>query len=175
MNSALSFDHLSRKYRKVEAIQDLTFDVQRGSLYALLGPNGAGKTTTIHTFMNLIEPSSGCATVLGVDSRFLGPAELSQIGYVSENQKLPSWMTVEGLLAFCKPLYPGWDDDLCCKLIKKFDLPINRKITALSRGMRIKAVMIAALAYRPSLLVMDEPFSGLDVSAREEIIEGCSS
>jgi ABC-2 type transport system ATP-binding protein len=172
MKPAISLDHLSRNYRKVEAVRNLTFEVPRGSLYALLGPNGAGKTTTIHTFMNILEPSSGKATVLGADSRRLGPVELSQIGYVSENQKLPGWMTVERLLAFCKPLYPAWDDSLCNKLIKIFDLPLNRKIKALSRGMRLKAAMIAALAYRPSLLVMDEPFSGLDVSVREELTEG---
>jgi ABC-2 type transport system ATP-binding protein len=172
MDSVLSTDHLSRYYGKVEAVHDLTFEVPRGSFYALLGPNGAGKTTTIHTLMNLREPSSGMATVLGVDSRHLGPAQLAQIGYVSENQKLPRWMTVGQLLAFCKPLYPTWDDDLCSKLTRTFDLPLDRKIKALSRGMRLKAAMIAALAYHPSLLVLDEPFSGLDVSVREELVQG---
>jgi ABC-2 type transport system ATP-binding protein len=172
MDSVISTDHLSHNYGKVEAVHDLTFEVPSGSFYALLGPNGAGKTTTIHTLMNLREPSSGQAAILGVDSKRLGPAQLAQIGYVSENQKLPRWMTVEQMLAFCKPLYPTWDDGLCNKLIRTFDLPLDRKIKALSRGMRLKAAMIAALAYRPSLLVLDEPFSGLDVSVREELVEG---
>jgi ABC-2 type transport system ATP-binding protein len=172
MDSVISTDHLSRNYGKVEAIHDLTFEVPRGSFFALLGPNGAGKTTTIHTLMNLRQPSNGLATILGVDSRRLGPAQLARIGYVSENQKLPGWMTVEHLLAFCKPLYPTWDDALCKKLIRTFDLPLDRKIKALSRGMRLKAAMITALAYHPSLLVLDEPFSGLDVSVREELTEG---
>jgi ABC-2 type transport system ATP-binding protein len=141
-------------------------------LYALLGPNGAGKTTTVHMLMNLLEPSSGQATVLGVDSKRLGPLEFARIGYVSENQKIPNWMTVEQLLAFCKPLYPSWDDGLCTKWIKKFELPLDRKVKALSRGMRLKAAMLAALPYHPTLLVMDEPFSGLDVTVREELIEG---
>ena len=172
MDSVISTEHLSRNYGKVEAVHDLTLEVPRGSFYALLGPNGAGKTTTIHTLMNLREPSSGLAKILGVDSKRLGPAQLAHIGYVSENQKLPGWMTVEHLLAFCKPLYPTWDDALCNKLIRTFDLPLDRKIKALSRGMRLKAAMIAALAYHPSLLVLDEPFSGLDVSVREELTEG---
>jgi ABC-2 type transport system ATP-binding protein len=172
MNPAISMDHLSRFYRKVEAVRDLTVEVPRGSLYALLGPNGAGKTTTIHTLMNILQPTSGRATVLGVDSRRLGPAELARTGYVSENQKLPGWMTVEHMLAFCKPLYPSWDDGLCNKLIRSFDLPLKRQVKALSRGMRLKTAMIAALAYRPSLLVLDEPFSGIDVAVREELVEG---
>ncbi|MBN1566654.1 MAG: ABC transporter ATP-binding protein [Acidobacteria bacterium] len=172
MNSAISTDHLSHFYRKVEAVRDLTVEVPRGSLFALLGPNGAGKTTTIHTLMNILEPTSGRAEILGVDSRRLGPEQLARIGYVSENQKLPGWMTVERLLAFCKPLYPTWDDGLCNKLIRTFDLPLNRQIKSLSRGMRLKTAMIAALAYRPSLLVLDEPFGGLDVAVREELVEG---
>lgn len=172
MNSAIMFHHLSRNFRDVEAVNDLTFDVPRGSLCALLGPNGAGKTTTIHMLMNLLQPTSGKVEVLGVDALRLGPAELSRIGYVSENQKLPRWMTVQGLLDFCKPLYPAWDGDLCRKLIKTFDLPLKRKIKALSRGMKLKAAMTAALAYHPDLLVLDEPFGGLDVSVREELIEG---
>ena len=172
MNSALTFHHLSRNFRDVEAVNDLTFDVPQGSLCALLGPNGAGKTTTIHMLMNLLQPTSGKVEVLGVDASRLGPAELSRIGYVSENQKLPRWMTVQSMLDFCKPLYPAWDGDLCRKLIKKFDMPLKRKIKALSRGMKLKAAMTAALAYHPDLLVLDEPFGGLDVSVREELIEG---
>jgi len=172
MNSIMSTDCLSRHYGKVEAVRNLSFEVPQGSLYALLGPNGAGKTTTIHMLMNLLEPSSGQATVLGVDSRRLGPSEFARIGYVSENQKIPNWMTVQQMLAFCKPLYPNWDDDLCAKWIKKFDLPLNRKVKALSRGMCLKAALLAALPYHPSLLVLDEPFSGLDVAVREELIEG---
>ena len=172
MNSAIMFHHLSRNFRDVEAVHDLTFNVPQGSLCAILGPNGAGKTTTIHMLMNLLQPSSGHVEVFGKDSRQIGPAELSRIGYVSENQKLPSWMTVQNMLDFCKPLYSAWDNDLCHKLIKRFDLPPNRKIKALSRGMRLKAAMVSALAYHPELLVLDEPFGGLDVSVREELIEG---
>jgi ABC-2 type transport system ATP-binding protein len=74
MDSVISTDHLSRNYGKAEAARDLTFEVPKGSIFALLGPNGAGKTTTIHTLMNLREPSSGSATILGVDSKHLGPA-----------------------------------------------------------------------------------------------------
>ena len=102
---------LTKKYRRNEALHGLTLEVPEGSAFALLGPNGAGKSTAIKTVMNILRPTSGRAEVLGVDSRRLGPPELSQIGYVSENQELPEWMTIGAFLAYCKPLYPGWRDE----------------------------------------------------------------
>jgi ABC-2 type transport system ATP-binding protein len=81
-------------------------------------------------------------------------------------------MTLDQLLAFCKPFYPGWDDPLCSDLVKRFDLPANQKISSFSRGMKMKAATITALAFRPRLLVLDEPFSGLDPLVRDDIVEG---
>ena len=103
---------LSRRYWRTEAVHDLTLAVPAGSVFALLGPNGAGKTTTIKVLMNLLRPSAGVARVLGVDSIRLGERELAQIGYVSENQQLPLWMTVRQLLDYCRPFYPTWDRSL---------------------------------------------------------------
>jgi ABC-2 type transport system ATP-binding protein len=172
MNYPISTEHLTRKFGRLEAVHDLDLKVPEGSLFALIGPNGAGKTTTIYLMMNILRPTSGEASVLGTNSRRIGPAQLEQIGYVSESQKLPGWMTVKQLLAFCKPLYPTWDDALCSNLLQKFELPLDRKIRALSRGMRMKAAMVASLAYHPRLLILDEPFTGLDVAVREELVEG---
>jgi ABC-2 type transport system ATP-binding protein len=162
---------LTKKYRRNEALHGLTLDVPEGSAFALLGPNGAGKSTAIKTIMNILRPTSGRAEVLGVDSRRLGPRELSQIAYVSENQELPEWMTVAAFLAYCKPLYPDWRDEDAAELVRAFGLPLDRKLRALSRGMRLKAALAASLAYRPKLIVLDEPFSGLDVLVREQLIE----
>jgi ABC-2 type transport system ATP-binding protein len=172
MNDAIRATNLACRYGRTEAIADLTFSVREGSLFALLGPNGAGKTSTIRMLMNIIRPSQGDASVLGIDTRQLGLREFQAIGYVSENQKLPSWMTVAQLLAFCRPLYPAWDDGLSRKLIESFDLPLNVKIDRLSRGMRVKAALVSSLAYRPRLLVLDEPFSGLDPVVRDDLIRG---
>ena len=96
MSYAIETDHLSHHYGRTEAVHDLTIQVPTGSLFALVGPNGAGKTTTIKTLMNLLQPSAGRATVLGTDSRKIGPPTLARIGYVSENQQLPEWMTQPG-------------------------------------------------------------------------------
>ena len=164
--------NLSHRYWRTAALQDLTLAVPTGSVMALLGSNGAGKTTTIKVIMNLLRPSAGSARVLGVDSRQLGERELAQIGYVSENQKLPEWMTVRQLLDYCRPFYPTWDRALEAKLLAQFDLPPERKLKQLSRGMKMKAALLSTLAYRPKLLVLDEPFSGLDPVVRDDFTRG---
>jgi len=110
--------------------------------------------------------------VLGVDSRRLGPDQFTTIGYVSENQQIPRWMTVGELLAFCRPLYPTWDETLCRTLLDQFELPSDVRISRLSRGMRVKAALVSSLAYRPRLLVLDEPFSGLDPVVRDDLVRG---
>lgn len=172
MNPVVETERLTRRFGHTDAVSDLTFQVPDGSIYALLGPNGAGKSTTIKVLMNLLEPTQGSATVLGVPSTRLRAESMTRIGYVSENQRLPEWMTTEQLLAFCKPLYPAWDDSLCAELVKRFDLPPRQEIRSLSRGMKMKAAMVTALAFRPRLLVLDEPFSGLDPVVRDEVVEG---
>jgi ABC-2 type transport system ATP-binding protein len=170
--NAIETHQLTRKYGRADAVHGLTLAVPAGSVFAFIGPNGAGKTTTIRMLMNLLEPTSGEARVLGVDSRKLTPHERRRIGYVSENQKLPEWMTVEQLLRYCEPLYPTWDRQLEKKLLGKFELPPDRKLEHLSRGMLMKAALLSSLAYRPELLVLDEPFSGLDPLVRDEFIAG---
>lgn len=172
MNAIIQTRELSRRFGKHQAVESLSMDVPRGSIFALLGPNGAGKTTTIKMLMNMIRPSSGQATVLGTESIRLGPAEFSRIGYVSENQELPDWMSVQDLVDFCRPMYPSWDRDLCRLLIRQFDLPITQQIKSFSRGTRIKAALLVSLSYRPELVVLDEPFNGLDALVRDEFIRG---
>lgn len=164
--------NLSHRYGQTQAVRDLTFVVPRGSIYALLGPNGAGKTTTLKLIMNLLAPTQGAARVLGVDSRQLGERELAQIGYVSESQQLPSWMTVRQFLDYCRPFYARWDRGLEAKLLQQFELPAERKLKDLSRGMLMKAALLSSMAYRPKLLILDEPFSGLDPLVRDEFVHG---
>src|SRR5262245_3326879 len=129
MEPVISTTHLTCRYGRTEAVRDLTFAIAPCTIFALLGPNGAGKTTTIRTLMNILRPSSGRATVLGIDSRQLGEEEFATIGYVSESQRLPGWMTVGELLAYCRPFYPTWDESLCDMLVKEFDLRRDVKIS----------------------------------------------
>ncbi|MBI4625207.1 MAG: ABC transporter ATP-binding protein [Verrucomicrobia bacterium] len=164
--------NLTRRFGRTEAVHELNLAVPAGSVFALLGPNGAGKTTTLKMLMNLLTPTAGSATVLGIEARNLGEREFAQIGYVSENQQLPLWMTVRQLLDYCRPFYPTWDQNLERTLLAQFALPTDRKLSALSRGMLMKAALLSVLAYRPKLLVLDEPFSGLDPLVRDEFIRG---
>ncbi len=163
---------LTRRFGKMEAVHGLTLAVPQGSVLALLGANGAGKTTTLKLLMNLLAPTAGSARVLGVDSRKLGEREFAQIGYVSENQQLPLWMSVRQFIDYCRPFYPTWDRELEATLLRRFELPADRKLQDLSRGMLMKAALLSSLAYRPKLLVLDEPFSGLDALVRDEFIQG---
>jgi len=172
MEPVITTLHLTCCYGRTEAVRDLTLVVDPGSIFALLGPNGAGKTTTIRTMMNIQRPTSGRATVLGVDSQRLGASEFVAIGYVSENQRLPAWMTVHELLSYCRSFYPSWDESFCARLVSEFDLPRHTKISLLSRGMRVKVALVSSLAYRPRLLVLDEPFSGLDPVVRDDLVHG---
>jgi ABC-2 type transport system ATP-binding protein len=165
-------EKLSRRFGRAMAVNDLTFHVPEGAIYAFLGPNGAGKTTTILTLLNILRPTSGFARVLGTETTRFGPAQLTKIGYVSENQKLPESMTVARFLAWCKPMYPTWDDTFAAELLRRFELPLDRKLRNLSRGMKMKASLLASIAYRPRLLILDEPFSGLDPLMRDEFIRG---
>jgi ABC-2 type transport system ATP-binding protein len=150
------------------ALQPTTLSVPSGAVFALVGHNGAGKTTLIKLLMNILVPTEGNSTVLGQPSSSLTGASFESIGYVSENQDLPTWMSVKQYLDYLAPFYPQWDlGDLTTRL----DLPLNRKLKHLSRGMLMKAALASVLAFAPQLIVMDEPFSGLDPLVRDELIE----
>ncbi len=172
MKGLLNAVDLSKNFRRVPVLDGLNLDVPEGSVFGLIGANGAGKTTTIKILMNILKPTSGTAAVFGVDSRNIGPEQFMEIGYVSENQHMPEWMTVEGLLTYLKPFYPTWDDAHARKLLGEFKLPRDRKLRHLSRGMWMKTALASSLAYHPRLLVLDEPFSGLDPLVREDLIDG---
>jgi len=117
MEEVIATRNLCRAFGRRQVVRDVTLSVPEGSVFALMGPNGAGKTTTIKTLVNILEPSSGETTVLGTPSTQLGPAQFQHIGYVSENQELPEWMTVAELQAYCKAMYPSWDDRFCESLL----------------------------------------------------------
>ena len=146
--------------------------VPEGSVYALLGPNGAGKSTTLQILMNLLQPSSGRAEIFGHDSRRISPHDFTRIGYVAESQEMPGWMTIGNFMAYLQPFYPDWDASRAEQMLREFDLPLERQLRHLSRGMRMKVSLASSLAYRPRLLLMDEPFSALDSLTRDELIAG---
>jgi ABC-2 type transport system ATP-binding protein len=165
-------DNLWKKFGRHEALRGLSFSVPEGSAYTLIGANGAGKTTTIRILINILEAERGKATLLGVDSRRISPRELAQIGYVSENQDMPARLTVAEYLDYLRPFYPSWNRALEAAIRGQLQLPPERRIGHLSHGMRMKMSLACALPYRPKLLILDEPFSGLDPLVRDEFMEG---
>ena len=167
--------NIEKRFGSYEALSGLSFSVAEGSVYALLGANGAGKTTTIKMIVNILAPTRGELTLMGTPSRELTSHHFSQIGYVSESQVLPGQMAVGAYLDYLRPFYSNWDETLEKTMLRRFKLPLERKIRALSHGMRIKLALVAALAFKPKLLVLDEPFSGLDPLVRDDLIESVLS
>jgi ABC-2 type transport system ATP-binding protein len=165
-------NHVSKRFGRFEAIEDLSLRVPEGSVFALIGSNGTGKTTTIRMLMNILRPDRGDITVLGTPSHRLAPNDFQRIGYVSESQKLPDGLTLAQYFDYLRSLYFAWDATLEKELSEQFELPLSRKIRHLSHGMRIKALLVGALAFRPKLLVLDEPLSGLDTLVRDEVVNG---
>jgi ABC-2 type transport system ATP-binding protein len=172
MTPVIQTQNLSRSYGRTAALHGLDLTIPKQAIYALVGPNGAGKTTIIKLLMNILRPTTGSAQVLGHPTATLAGEAFTHIGYVSENQELPEWMRVSYFLDYLRPFYPTWDSVLEKHLLRQFDLPLDRSIKHLSRGMKMKVALASVLAYRPALIVLDEPFSGLDPLVRDELIEG---
>jgi ABC-2 type transport system ATP-binding protein len=168
MANVIETNGLAKGYGKTQALQPTTLQVPEGAVFALVGHNGAGKTTLIKMLMNILHPSEGTATVCGHESHTLTGDAFQSIGYVSENQELPEWMTVREYLDYLKPFYPVWETEA---LIQALDVPLDRRLKQLSRGMLMKAALASVLAFQPKLIVLDEPFSGLDPLVRDELIE----
>ena len=106
MKPIIEIHNLRKTYRRTPAVDGLNLNIPEGAVTAFLGPNGAGKTTTIKCLLNMVTPDGGTVKVLGEDSRRMGSEIFRRIGYVSENQELPLWMTVQQLMDYCRPMYP---------------------------------------------------------------------
>jgi ABC-2 type transport system ATP-binding protein len=168
-------ENLTKNFWRHDAVQDLNLSVPEGATCALIGANGAGKTTTMRMLVNVLAPDKGHARVLGIDSRQLQPADRLRIAFLSENQELPERLTVQQYLGYLASLYPNWDHELERQLSAQFELPPSRALGKLSHGMRMKAMLIGALSFRPKLLILDEPLSGLDPLVRDEVMSGILS
>jgi ABC-2 type transport system ATP-binding protein len=170
MSAVIETHDLAKRYGKFGALHGLNLSMPEGSVFALVGASGAGKTTTIKILLNMIAPTRGRATILGVDTRSITAPLLARVGYVSENQALPARLRVEQFFDYLRPCYPTWDSHLELQLRRQLRLPAGRRINELSHGMRLKLALACAMAFRPQLLVLDEPFSGLDALTRDEMI-----
>jgi len=170
-DAAISVAGLSRRFGSRQALDDVTLHVPRGSVFGLVGENGAGKTTLIRHILGLLTPEAGAVRVFGLDPVTDPVGVLTRIGYLSESRDLPGWMTVGELLRYTRAFRPTWDSGYAEEMRERFGLPWTQKIRALSQGQTAKAGLLVALAFRPDLLVLDEPSSGLDPVVRRDILE----
>jgi ABC-2 type transport system ATP-binding protein len=168
---------LRKIYDGVEAVRGLNLQVPAGSIYGFLGRNGAGKTTTIKILLGMARPSGGHARVFGLasDAQEASVEIRRRTGFVSEDKDLYGYMTVAGIIRFTAAFYPRWRDDLEQRYLRGFELPPERKVKALSRGMRTKLALLLALCRGAELLVLDEPTSGLDPAMIEEVLQALVS
>jgi ABC-2 type transport system ATP-binding protein len=165
------FAAVTKDFKGHRATDALSLAFKSGSTVGLLGPNGAGKTSCLKMMLGLLRPTSGSVSIFGQDVLANGPQVRQHIGYVPEDPWLYPWMTVRQVMRFASAMYDRWSAALAEDLLAQFDLPPDRAVKKLSKGMRVKAALLVALAHRPRLLVLDEPMSGLDPLARDELIE----
>lgn len=176
MQPAVRMSHVTKSFGSVRAVQDVSFEVFPGEIFGLLGPNGAGKTTSIRMMLDIFRPDSGHIEVLG---GALDAPRLDRIGYLPEERGLYRDQKLEGTLVYLATLKGIAEKAAREQLrvwLERLDLwdHRNKKVEELSKGMQQKAQLIAALVHEPDLLVVDEPFAGLDpVNTRliKEIIE----
>jgi ABC-2 type transport system ATP-binding protein len=169
-DSVIDVSELTRRFGATTALSSVTLSLPRGAVYGLVGANGAGKTTLIKHILGLLKAESGSVRVFGRDPVADPVGVLSRIGYLSEENDLPGWMRVDELIRYSRAFYPAWDDAYAEELRKTFALDPGAKIKTLSKGQKARAGLLVALAYRPELLLLDEPSSGLDPIVRRDIL-----
>jgi ABC-2 type transport system ATP-binding protein len=161
---------VTRRFGPKVALDRVSLRVPCGAVFGLVGANGAGKTTLIRHVLGLLRAQAGRVRVFGRDPVADPAGVLARVGYLSEENDLPGWMRVAELLRYARAFYPGWDDAYAEELRRTFELPPGARVGSLSKGQRARAGLLVALAYRPELLVLDEPSSGLDPLVRRDIL-----
>jgi ABC-2 type transport system ATP-binding protein len=162
---------LSREFEHKKALDDVSFRATAGLVYGLVGANGAGKTTLLKHLLGLLRATTGSVRVFGLDPVRDPVGVLGRVGYLSEEHELPEWMRVGELMRYTQAYHPTWDESYARELLETFALDPAKKIKDLSKGMRAQTGLIAAVAHRPELLILDEPSSGLDAVVRRDILD----
>jgi ABC-2 type transport system ATP-binding protein len=168
--SVVDVSGLSRAFGGKTALEGVSFRATAGRVYGLVGANGAGKTTLLKHLLGLLRATAGSVRVFGLDPVRDPVGVLSRVGYLSEERELPEWMRIDELLSYTQAFHPAWDSGYARELLETFELDPSKKVKELSKGMRAQTGLIAAVAHRPALLILDEPSSGLDAVVRRDIL-----
>ncbi|HEX3599203.1 MAG TPA: ABC transporter ATP-binding protein [Lacipirellulaceae bacterium] len=171
MTLVIELKNVTKRYRSQKALDDVSFEVPRGVVFALLGENGAGKTTAIRLMLGLAEATAGEVRVVGMDARRDGFKIRRRVGYLSERPVFYEWMTAAEIGWFTAGFYPDGFEPRYRALVDDFHVPLDRRLSQMSKGMRAKVGLSLAMAHSPELLILDEPTSGLDTMVRREFLE----
>lgn len=169
----LEIKNLNKSYGKEFSIEDLNLTIERGEIVGIIGANGAGKSTMIKSILNIINIDSGEVLFSGKEMKSDEEDIKQKIGYVGDNNKFYTDITLKAIYKFVKESYKqSWDDEYFHILINDvFKLDMKKKFKELSKGMTVKFMIALALSHNPELLILDEPTSGLDPIIREEVIK----
>lgn len=170
MSPIVEIRNLTRSFGAKKALENVSLQLEPGTVTGLIGENGAGKTTLIKHVLGLLTPDEGTLRVFGLDPVKDPVAVLAKIGYLSEEDMLPGWMRIHQLQRYMRGFYTTWDQEYAEQLCRDFQLNREDQVAKLSKGQKARAGLMTALAYRPELLVLDEPSSGLDPIVRRDIL-----
>ncbi|MGN6726780.1 MAG: ABC transporter ATP-binding protein [Tepidisphaeraceae bacterium] len=163
---------VTRRFGRQAAVDDVTLKVPAGSFMGLIGLNGAGKSTLLRMAVGLLTPHAGSIRLAGCDVRHQ-PVEMKRrVGYVPDRPNIYGWMRVEEALEFTRSFHTTWNAPRCLDLLKRFRLPMDKRIRHLSKGQAAKLQLLLAVCHDPQVLILDEPTSGFDPIVREEFFEG---
>ncbi|MHC6180152.1 ABC transporter ATP-binding protein [Clostridium sp. JNZ X4-2] len=170
MNNILEINNLSKIYKGF-TLNSISFNLPRGYIMGLIGPNGAGKSTTIKLIMNLVKKNSGLIKVFGLDNIKYEKQIKQKIGFVYDANYFYLDLTTTAMKNIICRFYKDWDDKTFNRYMDEFNLPGNKKIKQLSKGMKMKYSLAMALSHNAEFIIMDEPTSGLDPVFRSEMLD----
>jgi len=171
MSAPLETAALTKRYRKVVALDRCDLAIPNGRVVGLVGPNGAGKTTLMHLAVGLLAPTSGTITVGGASPTRDAAQVLAHVGFLGQDRPLYGSFSVADTLELGRHLNPRWDQGLATARVSRLGIPLERKVRTLSGGQRAQVALTLVLGKRPDLLLLDEPVSNLDPLARREFLQ----
>ena len=171
MKNAIEVNNLVKKYDDKFKLGELTLKIPSGQIVGLIGENGAGKTTLIKLVLNVINKDSGDIKIFEKDYKAYETEIKQDVGVVLDDMFFPELLTAKDVSLVMKDIYKNWDDNLYYNYLKDFNIPIDKQIKKLSKGMRKKLEIVTAISHKPKLLILDEPTSGLDPVVRNEILD----
>ena len=168
-DDALTVSKLNKSFKRF-ALKDISFSVKKGSVVGLIGENGSGKSTTISCILGQVIPDSGTVEIYGTNA-LANPKIHNCVGYSSDAKGFPGVFNAKMISSIMKDLFEDWQEENFFRFLERFDVPLDRKIAQMSRGMSVKLSIAVALCHNADLLLLDEATAGLDPVVREEILD----